>query len=186
MQTEPGSDVHTENRRRIDIISEEAFLADVAQLDLDALRERRSLADDVETELSFYRRLLHGRMDLLAFEMRRRSGDETRSLIDALPEILGAGESTSDSSGRVPSHLAPELPDERRRHIDRVLGDDFLARLPSIGDDELSEIQSVLADTERDVSEQRKTAQVAFDTLQGEIMRRYQEGLADDTELLAD
>lgn len=147
--------MHTENRRRIDIINDNAFLADIGEVDLDTLRQRRALADAVETELSFYRRLLHGRMDLLAFEMRRRNGEETRSLIEALPEILGAGESTSDSIGRVPTNLAPDLPDERRRHIDRVLDDDFLARMPSIGDEELNEIQSLLADTERDVSEKR-------------------------------
>ena len=178
--------MQTENRRRIDIIGDEEFLAELANLDLDEVRERRALSDGVETELSFYRRLLHGRMDLLAFEMRRRSGEETRSLIEALPEILAAGESTSDSTGRVPTNLAPDLPDERRRHIDRVLGDDFLARMPSIADGELSEIQSLLADTEREVSEQRKYVQLAFDTLQTEIMRRYKDGLADDTDLLSD
>ncbi len=178
--------MHNENRRRIDIIRDEAFLADLAEVDLDALRGRRGLADSVETELSFYRRLLHGRMDLLAFELRRRSGEETRSLIEALPEILGAGETTSDSIGRVPENLAPDLPDERRRHIDRVLGDDFLARMPTIEDSELGEIQVLLADTEREVSGQRKTAQQAFDAIQTEIMRRYKDGLADDTDLLSD
>ena len=176
--------MHSENRRRIDIIREDAFLAGIDDLDLDALRERRALADDVETELSFYRRLLHGRMDLLAFEMRRRSGEETRSLIEALPEILAAGDTTTESIGRVPSNLAPDLPDERRRHIDRVLGDDFLARMPAIADGELNEIQILLADTEREVSEERKAAQHGFDSIQTEIMRRYRDGLADDTDLL--
>ena len=178
--------MHTENRRRIDIIRDERFLAELSALELDVLRERRSLSDALETELSFYRRLLHGRMDLLAFEMRRRSGEETRSLIEALPEILGAGETTSDSAGRAPTNMMPDLPDERRRHVDKVLGDDFLARLPSIEDAELADIQTMLGDTEREVSEQRKSAQVGFDTLQAEIMRRYKDGLADDTDLLTE
>lgn len=178
--------MQTENRRRIDIIRDDSFLSDVTDVTLDVLRERRALADEVETELSYYRRMLHGRMDLLAFEMRRRAGEESRSLIEALPEILGAGETTSATIGRVPSTLAPDLPDERRRHIDRVLGDDFLARLPMIDEAELGEIQTMLADTEREVSAQRKTAQQAFDTLQAEIMRRYKDGLADDTDLLSD
>ncbi len=178
--------MQTENRRRIDIIRDEAFLADVTTVDLETLRERRAFADEVETELSYYRRLLHGRMDLLAYEMRRRSGQATEALIDVLPQILGAGESTSDHVGRVPTNLAPELPDERRRHIDHVLADDFLARLPVIEDSEMGEIQTSLTETEREVSEQRKAAQQAFDTLQSEIMRRYKEGLADDTALLSD
>jgi len=50
------------------------------------------MCDDLEGELSYYRRLLHGRLDLLNFELRRRSGEETRSLIEALPEILADGD----------------------------------------------------------------------------------------------
>ena len=50
------------------------------------------MCGELDVELSFYRRMLHGRMDLLSFELRRRSGEETRSLMEALPEIL-AGDS---------------------------------------------------------------------------------------------
>jgi len=177
-------DEHTENRRRIDIIKDPEFLDGLEELALDALRQRRELADAVETELSFYRRLLHGRMDLLAFELRRRSGDETRTLMDALPEILAAGETAGGQEGRLPSMLAPDLPEDRRRSIDRVLEDGFLVRLPQIDDQELNEIQSTLADTERDVSTKRKDAQHAFDTIQSEILRRYEEGSVDSSGLL--
>ena len=44
--------MHTENRRRIDIIRDDRFLIDLVSLDLDALRDRRIIADSVETELS--------------------------------------------------------------------------------------------------------------------------------------
>lgn len=176
--------VNQENRRRIDIIKDPEFLSGLEDLDLDTLRERRELAGAVETELSFYRRLLHGRMDLLAFEQRRRTGEETRSLIEALPEILAAGETVGGMAGRLPSMLAPDLPDDRRRHIDRVLGDDFLARLPELDDEELTQIQQTLGESEKDVSENRKSAQHSFDTIQAEILRRYEEGLVDGTGLL--
>jgi hypothetical protein len=169
----------TENRRRIDIITDPVFVADLGELELDTLRERRELADAVETELSFYRRLLHGRMDLLAFELRRRSGEETRSLMEALPEILAAGETGGGKpTGRLPSALAPDLPEDRRRGIDRVLADDFLARLPETNDEELAEVQASLAETEREVSVTRKSAQQVFDTIQAEILRRYEDGSA--------
>ncbi len=176
--------VHTEHRRRIDIISDPEFLSGLEELSLDVLRERRELADQVETELSYYRRLLHGRMDLLAFELRRRSGQETRTLIEALPEILAAGETTGGQTGRLPSTLAPDLPEDRRRSIDRVLDDDFLARLTQIDDEELAAIQSSLAEAEREVSGDRKVVQLAFDTIQAEILRRYEEGTADSAGLL--
>ena len=64
------------------------FSSDLDEVTLDELRRRRHLCDELDSELSYYRRMLHGRMDLLAFEIRRRSGEETRSLIEALDEIL--------------------------------------------------------------------------------------------------
>ena len=72
-------------RRRIDEATDEAFIADVEARSTDELREKRELLDDLDTELSYYRRMLHGRMDLLEFELRRRSGEETRTLLEALP-----------------------------------------------------------------------------------------------------
>ena len=62
-----------QKRRRIDQIQDPAFLADLESVDLDELRQRRRMCGDLDTELSFYRRLLHGRMDLLAFERRQLS-----------------------------------------------------------------------------------------------------------------
>ncbi|MDP8958944.1 MAG: aerial mycelium formation protein [Actinomycetota bacterium] len=178
----PG--IKGERRRRIDQILDLRFQAGLPSLSLDELRERRRLCDEVETELSFYRRLLHGRMDLLAFELRRRRGEESRSLIEALPEILAAGERGSGRIGRLPQVLAPDLPLEGRRHIDRVLADDFLARLPQVEEEELQDIQSELAEVESEVSGQRRSVQQVFDLIQAEITRRYKEGRADVEQLL--
>lgn len=173
----------TEHRRRIDILLDPDYLSDLDRVKLPELRDRRRMADEVETELSFYRRLLHGRMDLLAFELNRRNGDETRSLIEALPEILGAGERAGGQQQRVPQVLAPDLPEERRRHIDRVLEDDFLSRLPECEIGELSDIQQILAETEQEISTGRKAVQHVFDSIQAEILRRYKEGQVDPDEL---
>ena len=78
----------TEHRRRIDIVLEPQYLDGLSELELEELRGRRATAEDVESQISYYRRLLHGRMDLLNFELRRRGGEEERSLLEALPEIL--------------------------------------------------------------------------------------------------
>jgi hypothetical protein len=75
-------------RRRLDQVLDEDFVDDIDEIDLEELRSRRQMAVDVEKELSYYRRLLHGRMDLLRFERRRRTGEESRSLIESLAEIL--------------------------------------------------------------------------------------------------
>ena len=81
----------TDRRRRIDTVLEPEYLEDLGTADLDDLKQRRDTAEDVEAQISYYRRLLHGRMDLLNFELRRRRGDEKRTLIEALPEILASG-----------------------------------------------------------------------------------------------
>ncbi|MBT8208230.1 MAG: hypothetical protein HKN07_14960 [Acidimicrobiia bacterium] len=176
----------TDRRRRIDIIADDDFVQAVADLPLDQLRERRLLCDGLDTELSYYRRLLHGRMDLLAFELRRRAGEETRSLIEALPEILAGSESrdTASWTGRAIPVSIPDLPDDGKRAIDRVLGDDFLAHLPDLDSEELERIQTLLTDVESEISDQRRIVYDRYELLQGELTRRYRDGLADIDELL--
>ena len=155
---------------------------------LDDLRERRRICDIVDSELSYYRRLLHGRMDLLAFEMRRRSGEETRSLIEALPEILADSEGSGtidDLPARSLPIEAPDIPITGRRDIDRVLEDDFLTHLPTIEDPEIEQIQLLLAETEAAISTQRRRVYDAYERIQSELSRRYRDGLADVDELLS-
>lgn len=176
----------TDRRRRIDIIADEDFIQGIGDITLEDLRGRRQLCDGLDTELSYYRRLLHGRMDLLSFELRRRSGEETRSLIDALPEILAGNESqdTASWTGRAIPVSIPDLPDEGKRAIDRVLRDDFLSRLPDLDTEEVERIQALLADVEGEISDQRRIVYDRYELLQGELTRRYRDGLADIDELL--
>ena len=131
------------------------------------------------------RRLLHGRLDLLQFEQRRRRGDETRSLIDALPEIL-AGSDNDLGQGGVLKNLPIEPPDmgDGKRPIDRVLGDDFLAHLPTISDEELTSISDELSETERSVSADRRAVYSALERILEELTRRYRDGLANVDQLL--
>jgi hypothetical protein len=168
-------------------VTDPEFIADLAAVPLEELRARRDLCEDLDTEFSYYRRLLHGRMDLLAFEQRRRSGEESRSLIEALPEILAGSDIETPLRTEVAKPLPIEPPDpgEGRRAIDRVLGDDFLTHLPTIDNSELDEIQEMLASTEEDISRQRRDVYGAMEIILEEITRRYQEGLADVNGLLS-
>ena len=121
-------------------------------------------------------------MDLLAFELRRRSGEETRTLIEALPDILADGAESGTSHFTVPKTLPidpPDIPMEGRRPIDRVLADDFLTHLPDVDDEEVEDIQRMLTDAERKVSEQRRSVYEVLEALNAEVARRYRDGLAD-------
>jgi hypothetical protein len=174
--------VNDQKRRRIDQIRDPQFVAGLESVDIDELRARRDMCGDLDVELSFYRRLLHGRMDLLSFEMRRRSGEETRTVMEALPDIL-AGDpqpmpSRAPGDSRTIPIEAPSLPDVGRRPVDRALGDDFLARLPQLGDEDLEQTRLMLAEVEADISAQRRSVFEAVDLVQAEITRRYREGLA--------
>lgn len=178
-----------EQRRRIDRVADPDFTEGLADLPMDELRARRAMCDELDTELSYYRRILHGRMDLLAFELRRRTGEETRSLIEALPEILADAEASAPppKGEGLPRELpieAPQFAGEGRRTIDRALGDDFLAHLPTLDAGELENVQGLLAETEREISKQRRKVYEAYEQLTAEITRRYREGLADPAALL--
>jgi hypothetical protein len=180
LQSDPsGQDPAQPERRRLDQVLEPPFLANLSDLSLDELRVRRDLADTVETELSYYRRVLHGRMDLLAFEQRRRRGEETRSLIDALPEILTGRERTGPGTGRHLSMELPYLPVNGKRHLDRILGNDLMIRMSEMTEEELSEAASELTELEGEVSGLRQQVQGVLDELQRVVIARYKNDLGD-------
>jgi hypothetical protein len=173
--------VTEQKRRRIDRVLDPEFSLDVESLELDELRTRRDLAEEVEREMSYYRRLLHGRMDLLGFELRRRRGEETRTLIEALPEIIASG-LTSEVGVADTRHLSLELhlPETTgRRPIDAVLEDDALTRVTSMSEDDLVETQEALTEAEGEISTSRRQLHGVIDRLQAEIIDRYKRGLAE-------
>jgi hypothetical protein len=164
----------TEQRRRIDIVLEAEYLEDLDSLSLDEIRKRRDTAEDVEAQISYYRRLLHGRMDLLNFEMRRRNGEEERTLLEALPEILATGMVLGSEPNLRHIETMPPIPTTTgRRLIDRIMDDGVLAELPDLDDSEIDEAISRLREVEKGMSEQRRELHTVIDTLQEQIVARY-------------
>jgi len=164
----------TEHRRRIDTVLEPDYVTDISEVSLDELRERRESAEDVETQISYYRRLLHGRVDLLNFELRRRSGREQRTLIEALPEILASGMTLGNEPNLRHLETMPPMPTTTgRRLIDRIMDDGILTQLPELSTDELSEAIDRLQEVEAQLSVQRRQLHTVIDALQDEIISRY-------------
>lgn len=170
-------------RRRIDRVEDPGFLAGIEEVADEDLRDRRVMCDELDLELSYYRRMLHGRMDLVAFQMRRLAGEEESSLLDALPRILAEGAYTSGSAAGLPPRAvavqAPGVERKGRRPVDKALDGDFIMRLPTLDMDALREIQVFLQDIEADVSRQRRSVHNAIDTIQEELTRRYRDGSVD-------
>lgn len=164
----------TDKRRRIDIVLEPEYLDNLTGLDLDELRRRRHTAEDVESQISYYRRLLHGRMDLLNFELRRRGGEEERTLLEALPEILASGMVFGEEPNLRHIETMPPIPSKTgRRLIDKIMDDSVLTQLSDLSDDDVVEALDQIQEVETEMSNQRKQLHAVIDTLQSEIVARY-------------
>lgn len=164
----------TDKRRRIDIVLEPEYLDNLSGLDLDELRRRRHTAEDVESQISYYRRLLHGRMDLLNFELRRRGGEEERTLLEALPEILASGMVFGEEPNLRHIETMPPIPSKTgRRLIDAIMDDSVLTQLSDLSDDDVVEALDQIQEVETEMSNQRKQLHAVIDTLQSEIVARY-------------
>ena len=164
----------TEHRRRIDIVLEPEYLEGLPDLELDELRGRRATAEDVESQISYYRRLLHGRMDLLNFELRRRGGEEERTLLEALPEILASGMILGPEPNLRHIETMPPIPTKTgRRLIDKIMDDGVLTQLVDLSDEEIGEAIERLREVESELSNQRKQLHLVIDALQVAVVSRY-------------
>ncbi len=172
-------------RRRVDRVLGEGFLDDLADTSLDQLRDKRRDAEQEEVDLSYLRRMLHGRIDLVEAEQRRRDPDYTGgSVIDELTAILTDDQRSTRGLGR---HLAvePSRVDEHRRAVEALVADAFISDVGGQSDQELVGALERLRSAEREVSEVRRQVQSVVDALSDELARRYREGAASVDELLA-
>jgi hypothetical protein len=164
----------TDKRRRIDRVLQPEWTENLGELDLAELRSRRDTTEDVESQVSYYRRLLHGRMDLLDFELSRRGGDEERSLLEALPDILAKGMILGNEPTLRHIEVMPPLPESTgKRLIDKIMDDGVLAQLPDLSDEEIADALEKLRDFESQLSAQRKQLFLVIDKIQDEIVERY-------------
>jgi hypothetical protein len=154
--------------RRLDRITAPDYADGVADLPLDDLRAMERECLEVETEVSYIRRLSQGRIDILEAERdRRAAGGALGDLIAALPKILA---DDTDSRGdaataRVQPVLAPAASIEWNRGMERLISDGTLANLPNLSDAELQATIEQLRELEREVSEQRRNVHTSLDAV---------------------
>jgi hypothetical protein len=171
-------------RRRVDRVLAEDFVVGVGDLSLAELRERRREAEQEEADLSFLRRMLHGRIDIVRAEQRRREpSSDGVPVIDRLTAIL-TEERTTRGLGR---HLnvEPSRVDEHRRGVEQLVADAVISDVSQRTDAELATALSSLRRHEADVSEVRRQVQEVVDQLTAELAARYRDGAASVDELLA-
>jgi hypothetical protein len=171
--TATGTD-EEQYRRRIDTILDGSYTNGLTEKSEEEVRELRDTAREVETEISFLRRLAQSRLDIFKAEIERReSGGSLSDLIAQLPSILASGETRSSApNSRLSAILAPSPSIEFKRGMETLVHDDSLANLDRLSDDELSETIDSLKAFEKDVSDQRKNLHKVIDELESEIARR--------------
>lgn len=152
-------------------------------LRLPELRTRRRDAQRDEADLSYVRRLVQGRIDILRAELARRVDPES-PVVDRLSEILADTPSVHRSSVRHVTLTTPRS-DEYRQLAADTLAEVELSDLDARTDEELLTAMGRLVRYEQQVSRRRHRLQRTVDDCSAEIARRYRDGEAQVEDLLA-
>ena len=177
-------EVRPGGRRRIDRVLAPDYTEGVEQRPLVEVRELRDEAAQEETDLSYLRRLLHARIDIVRAEQERRSSGGS-AVVEQLATILSTNAvGPATGLGRYQTH-EPSRADAHQRHVEALISDVDLSDVSSLTDDRLGDVLETLISEEASVSVRRREVQVVVDKLNAEIASRYQRGSASVDELLA-
>jgi hypothetical protein len=176
----------SQGTRRIDRVLAEDYLAGLRQAPLPDVRSLRDEAEQEEVDLSYIRRLIQGRMDIVRAELNRREGTgPTGTLVEGLAQTL-ADEPRGPARG-LGRHVTiePSRVDSHRRYVEALVADVDLTDTAVRTSDELHHAMRVLSDEEQVLSAKRRQVQTVMDACSAEITRRYRDGEADVSSLLA-
>jgi hypothetical protein len=168
--------VSEQGNRRIDRIRRPDFVEGLEALSLDELRARRDECLAEREYLSFLRRLVQGRAEILRAELEHRDAGRTAApLVERLASILGI-EGQGPSRGEA---VKVGLPEEEmllaRRRVERLVADTGLSDPTQLDDERLSQAVDLLVAEEHEVSETRAGVLEVLDRLQDELKRRYKD-----------
>ena len=175
-----------QGNRRIDRVLAEDFLDGLRDLPLAEVRELRTEAEQEEVDLSYLRRMIQGRLDILRAELNRRDSSSTTTLVESLAGIL-ADEPRAPARGLGRhSTVEPSRADSHRRYVEALVADVDLSDVSARSTDELAHAMRTLSEEEQTISAKRRLVQTAMDACSAEITRRYRDGEADVDALLSE
>ncbi len=168
------------------------YLDDLGAKQLDQIRTMRSECQHAEVALSYVRRLIQGRLDIVNTFLEyppTGSSPDLASVVRDLPGILAAGPGRAPGFGHLPMLIGPDtedsqLTDELLAELDGVLGADEIGRLSDMPRERLVDLSAQLTSIERRVSDVRRALHHRIDTLQAEVVERHKTGQASVDELL--
>jgi hypothetical protein len=160
----------------------------LAGVDMAELRARRNALQEAEVALSYLRRQVQVRLDIVLDERQHRaSGAAARdasALVAELPKIL-AEHGGGTARGSFPNvAVPPEAVEAVVAELDTIIGVRELGAVGSLPDDRLRAAAEQLEEFERRVSQRRRALHTTIDALQEEMLRRYKSGEASVDALL--
>jgi hypothetical protein len=162
------------HRRRLDVMLDDGYLDGLDAKPLDEIRAMHESCLEVETELSYVRRLAQARIDIVSAELDRRADGRSFDLVEMLPKILADDTPRPDPAhSRLPLHLAPSMAITWRRGLERLITDSTLVNLPQIAEDELRETLDQLHTLEQEMSDRRRALHAVIDQVERELAARH-------------
>ncbi len=173
---------------RLDGILAEDYLSGIEERETPQLRTMRAECEEEERGLSYARRVLQGRLDILRAELLRREEDgdsHAESLLARLPDILGGDHAATDPlQARATRVGVPGLAEEYGEEVDAIVDEATLHALPELPADDLEALIDRLAEHERHLSSLRSQLFDRIDRIRDELAARYRDGRASISELL--
>jgi hypothetical protein len=164
------------HERRLDRITAPEYLDGLDDRDDDELHAMKAEAEEVETEVSYVRRLAQGRIEIVDAQRanRQRGRGGIADLVAELPNILAKDlrAPRSQAQARIQKNLAPDPKIEFTRELEPLIGDASLVRLPEMEDAELDEVLGKLRELVETTTARRAALHRVIDAIDAEIGRR--------------
>lgn len=178
-------------QQRLARVLDESFVTDLDAVSTDELRARRAEAEAEEEAVSYVRRLLQGRLDILRAELVRRTRDGNERAADLLGQLPGVlsedrGGSRDVLQARATRLRVPEGIEEHTARLDAVLDASALAELEGRTVETLQTFIARLTEHEHELSGLRRQLFDRIDALRAELAGRYKDGRAAIGDLWAD
>ena len=172
----------TSHQDDLDRILTSNYLDGMKDRSLADIRAMRTECQEAEVVLSYLRRLIQGRLDIVHTYLEHPGSDALRdlgSLVNDLPAILSSGPGRSHAPAHLPQLLSPDTEEaDLTAELDAVLGADEIGSLAELDIDQLNSIAGRLESIEARVSADRRALHERIDTLQAELVDRHKTGRA--------
>jgi len=166
------------------LVSDEQ-LAGLESFDTAELRALRAACETAEEGVSYARRVLQGRLDILRAGLVEREEPGSSDLLDALPAILAdAGPAAGVPRARSQRVRVPADADAYAAAVDELLAEPVLEDLEEQPLREADRLVEVLLELEVVLSGRRRALFDRIDALRAELAARYKDGRANVRDLL--